>query len=131
MITPSYVRVTDEVRPRREYSIVESTFDPDVHARLDKPAAHHDGTPIPPKYTPAALVAESDGEGYQGMGVKALKAEVDRRNAERGEDDQISKAGKKSDLIERLDDDDNARLVDAETVDVDTDADGQGEDPDA
>lgn len=49
---PEYVRVTDEVKPRREYSVVASAVDPDVHKILDKPGAATDGTPFPPKYTP-------------------------------------------------------------------------------
>ena len=51
-----YVRVTDEVKPRREYSVVESAVDPDVHTVLkDKPATSSDGVPLPPKYEPESL----------------------------------------------------------------------------
>jgi hypothetical protein len=55
MSFPTYVRVTDEVKPRREYSVVESAVDPEVHKVLDKPATEADGTPLPPKYTPESL----------------------------------------------------------------------------
>ena len=54
-----YIRVTDEVKPRREYSIVESTFDPDVHTKLDKPGAAPDGQPLPAKSTPESLSDKS------------------------------------------------------------------------
>ena len=55
---PEYVRVTDDVKPKREYSVVASAVDPAVHTVLkDKPGANPDGSPIPPKYTPAALAA--------------------------------------------------------------------------
>lgn len=55
MSTNPWVRVTDDVKPRREYSIRESQLT-EVHEVLDKPAAYADGTAIAPKYTPAALV---------------------------------------------------------------------------
>ncbi len=51
-----WVRVTDEVKPRREYSIRESQVTED-HEVLEKPAAYADGTPIPPKYTPDEMSA--------------------------------------------------------------------------
>lgn len=57
-----YVRVTDDVKPKREYSVVESAVIKGVHTVLDKPAAEADGTPIPPKYTPAALAAGESGQ---------------------------------------------------------------------
>lgn len=52
---PEYVRVTDDVKPYREYSVVASAVDPDVHKVLDKPATYSDGQPIEPKHTPQAL----------------------------------------------------------------------------
>lgn len=52
---PDYIRVTDEVTPRREYSIVASAFDPKVHKKLEKPGAHVDGQPIETKYAPESL----------------------------------------------------------------------------
>lgn len=52
---PEYVRVTDDVKPYREYSVVASAVDPDVHKVLDKPATYSDGQPIEPKYTPESL----------------------------------------------------------------------------
>lgn len=55
-----WVRVTDEVKPKREYSIVASTFDKDVHKKVDKPATEADGTPLPPKYTPESLAGNNN-----------------------------------------------------------------------
>lgn len=52
---PEYVRVTDDVKPYREYSVVASAVDPEVHKVLDKPATYSDGQPIEPKHTPEAL----------------------------------------------------------------------------
>lgn len=52
---PEFIRVTDEVKPKREYSIVESAFIEGVHTKLDKPGANLDGTAIEPKYTPQSL----------------------------------------------------------------------------
>ena len=51
-----WVRVTDEVKPKREYSVVASAVDEKLHTVLkDKPGANLDGTPVPPKYTPESL----------------------------------------------------------------------------
>ena len=63
-----YVRVTDDVKPRREYSVVESAVDPKVHTVLtDKPGAYADGQPIPPKYTPDSLSSNTpDADGQRG-----------------------------------------------------------------
>lgn len=49
---PDHVRVTDEVKPRREYTITRARYlaTPDVFTVLDKPAVRADGTPVPPKY---------------------------------------------------------------------------------
>lgn len=55
MSKPEYVRVTDEVKPKREYSVVKSAVDAEFHVVLDKPAAEADGSPLPPKYTPESL----------------------------------------------------------------------------
>ncbi|MCW2785246.1 MAG: hypothetical protein JWP74_1763 [Marmoricola sp.] len=57
---PEYIRVTDEVKPYREYSVVASAVDPNVHKVLDKPGAYSDGQPIEPKYTPEALSGKAD-----------------------------------------------------------------------
>lgn len=51
---PEYVRVTDEVKPRREYTItaeLAESLGSDIKV-LDKPATGDDGYPLPPKYTP-------------------------------------------------------------------------------
>lgn len=62
MPDPIYVRVTDEVKPKREYSVVESAVEEGIHTVLDKPGAYPDGSPIPPKYTPDSL---SNKSGHQ------------------------------------------------------------------
>lgn len=54
-----YLRVTDEVKPKREYSIVASAFIEGVHTKVDKPATNTDGSPLPPKYTPQSLSGKS------------------------------------------------------------------------
>lgn len=59
MSDPQYVRVTDEVKPKREYSVVDSAVVEGVHTVLDKPAAFGDGSPIPPKYAPESLSKET------------------------------------------------------------------------
>lgn len=47
-----YVRVTDEVEPRREYTITRRQFElrPDIFTELDKPATLPSGEPRAPKY---------------------------------------------------------------------------------
>jgi hypothetical protein len=47
-----YVRVTDEVKPRREYTISQRLLDarPGVFKVLDKPATYPSGEPLPPKH---------------------------------------------------------------------------------
>lgn len=58
-----FVRVSDEVKPRREYSIVASTFDESIHTEVKgSPAAGPDGVPLPPKYTPEALSRTESGQ---------------------------------------------------------------------
>lgn len=56
-----YLRVTDEVKPRREYTITRSQLS-EAHTVLDKPATAADGTPLPAKHTPAALAGVADGD---------------------------------------------------------------------
>lgn len=56
---PEYVRVTDEVKPRREYSVVKSAFDPEIHTEVKGDATTTDGSPLPPKYTPESLSNKS------------------------------------------------------------------------
>lgn len=51
---PEYVRVTDDVKPRREYSVVASAVT-EAHKVLGTPATHPDGTPLDAKYTPESL----------------------------------------------------------------------------
>lgn len=58
---PEYVRVTDEVKPRREYTItaeLAESLGSNVTV-LDKPATGIDGYPLPPKYTPAKTTGVS------------------------------------------------------------------------
>lgn len=56
---PEYLRVTDDVKPRREYTIVASALDSDHHKVLDKDATQSDGVPLAPKYTPEPLSNKS------------------------------------------------------------------------
>lgn len=57
-----YLRVTDEVKPRREYTITRSQLS-ECHTVLDKPATAPDGTPLPAKHTPASLAGVADDGG--------------------------------------------------------------------
>lgn len=113
-----FIRVTDDVKPRREYTIPASTFDPDVHDQLDKPATSPDGQPLVAKYTPEALgapptdVPPTEFPPYAELTVKQLESEIDARNATRGEDEHISKAGNKPDLVAALEADDDADVAD-------------------
>lgn len=67
---PEYLRVTDDVKPKREYSVVASAVDLEVHKVLDKPGAYPDGSPIEPKYTPDSLSSKS-GDSSANSGQKA------------------------------------------------------------
>ena len=49
------------------------------------------------------------GEGYEAMKVAELRAEIERRNADRDEADQVPSDGKKADLVAALQLDDDAR----------------------
>lgn len=49
---------------------------------------------------------EDDEQSYDDMTKKELQAEIDNRNADRDEDEHLSKSGKKDDLIARLQEDD-------------------------
>lgn len=48
----SHVRVSDEVRPRREFTVTREQYyaNQENFELLDKPALRPDGEPIPPKY---------------------------------------------------------------------------------
>lgn len=50
-----FIRVTDDVKPKREYTIPAASFDPEFHKPVDKPALNTDGTQVPTKYTPESL----------------------------------------------------------------------------
>lgn len=54
-MSDQWVRVTDDVTPRREYSIRESQVTEDHAVLPDKDAAFPDGTPRPPKHLPAQM----------------------------------------------------------------------------
>lgn len=108
-----FIRVTDEVKPRREYTIPASTFDPEIHDQLDKPATSADGQPLPPKHTPEALgevpsdVPPTEFPPYDEWTGKDLKAEIDARNAARGDyDERLSKRGNHAALVAVLEADD-------------------------
>lgn len=109
-----FIRVTDEVKPRREYTIPASSFDEGTHKKLDKPATAADGTPLPPKYTPEAMGAPSDMvpptelPPYSERIAAELKAEIDTRNADRPDGEHISKSGNKAALVAALEADDES-----------------------
>lgn len=49
---------------------------------------------------------DSGGDTYEDMTIAELKEEIDSRNADRDEEDHLSKTGNKAELIERLEADD-------------------------
>lgn len=51
-------------------------------------------------------------DDYADAGKKALQAEVDARNEGRSDEDKISRSGSKSDLVERLEEDDKSNSAD-------------------
>lgn len=76
---------------------------------VDEPATDRRGAPLPAEY-PEPLP-------YKDQKVEDLKAEVDRRNATRDEDNQIVVAGKgnKPDLVAALEADDETTTTPAHT----------------
>lgn len=69
-----------------------------------------EGDVLDANYDPVAPYRFEEGpevEGYEAATVAALKAEIERRNHDRDEDDQISTQGNKPDLIAALEADDN------------------------
>lgn len=57
---PEFLRVTDDVQPRREYTINAESL---MHAHKvlkGKRATANDGTPLPPKHTPDGLAADPE-----------------------------------------------------------------------
>ncbi|MFI5426054.1 hypothetical protein [Aeromicrobium sp. UC242_57] len=76
-----YVRVTDEVKPRREYTITRRQFDarPGIFTELDKPATTVSGEPIPPKYlTTVNEAADKNKATSQASKTPAAKAPVEK-----------------------------------------------------
>lgn len=70
------------------------------------------GSSIDPAAVVSASATVSDTGTYEDLTVSELKDEVDRRNDLRGEDEQLSKPGKKADLIAVLEaDDDDQALI--------------------
>jgi uncharacterized protein YaiL (DUF2058 family) len=61
-------------------------------------------------------IGEPDDSVYAGMTGKALQAEITKRNSELGEDEQLSKAGNKPDLIATLLADDARRQPNPDDV---------------
>ncbi len=56
---PNFVRVTDDVKPRREYTVPEGAVT-DAHKVLaDKAATYPDGRPLPAKHAPDSLSSKS------------------------------------------------------------------------
>ena len=71
-------------------------------------------------YTDDGSDDEDTGTDYSDMNKNELKAEIDRRNADRDEDDHLSKSGNKDDLIARLEEDDAAADEDDEDEEDDS-----------
>ncbi len=70
---PEYVRVTDDVKPRREYSVPASQVS-EAHTVLKKPGAFADGTPRPPKYAPAGVSNPATShEGVENTAAKTVE----------------------------------------------------------
>jgi hypothetical protein len=76
--TPEWLRVTDEVKPRREYTIHRGQLR-ETHEVLDKPALARDATPIPAKYTPAALAGAADDSESASTPSRGRKADPERK----------------------------------------------------
>lgn len=117
-----FIRVTDDVKPRREYTIAASSFDEKVHKPLDKAAVAADGTPLPPKYTPESMgpadssVPPTELPPYDERTVPQLKDEIQTRNASRPESEHIPTSGNKAALVEALEADDESYVPGAGEV---------------
>lgn len=110
MAFPTYIRVrdielTEKTGQPFDLSIVESSFNPEIYELLeDEPATHPDGTPLDPS---RGEQPTDDGPDYAAAVKADLQAEIDRRNAQRGEDTRIVPAStKKDDLVAALEADD-------------------------
>jgi hypothetical protein len=80
-------------------------FAPDAYEVLDEPATDAGNNPLPPgEYVPP----EQEPSVYDSWKVPDLKAEIDRRNADRdpGGDTYLDGSGLKADLVAALDADD-------------------------
>lgn len=128
-----FIRVTDDVKPRREYTIPASAFDEAAHKKLNKPATAADGTALPPKYTPEAMGAPSatvpptELPPYKQRSVAELKDEIGTRNAARVDDgEHISTSGNKAALVAALEADDESYVSGA--VQGEEPADDSGDD---
>lgn len=128
-----FIRVTDDVKPRREYTIAASSFQERVHKVLEKPAVAADGTALPPKYTPEAMGAPDPGvpptelPPYGERTIPQLRDEIETRNQSRPEDAHLSKSGNKAALVAVLEADDAAPPVVPAAVD---DPDGHDDESD-
>lgn len=91
--------------------------DPSVQ-RLAPPETEESGTATndaPNGGAGFAPQTSADGADYANWSVKDLKAEVERRNEERPEDDRLEKPSKKDDLVAVLEaDDEDDTLADEE-----------------
>lgn len=73
-----FLRVTDEVKPRREYTIRASQLT-EAHKVLDKPAVYPDGALIPAKYTPAEMAAAAEPDfGSASTPTRGRKANAEK-----------------------------------------------------
>ncbi|MDF9716029.1 hypothetical protein, partial [Nocardioides sp. ChNu-99] len=90
---------------RRQYDAV-----PDGYTLLDTDPLDPSGVPLPPVYATPEPAAEQE-KGYSDRSVADLKTEIERRNADRPEDQHIAVDGKglKPDLVAALENDDNGK----------------------
>lgn len=102
---PEYIRVYDEELDRNLTIVKPETLDTSVYELLDEPAVDHVEQPLPPEFDVRRHGAPPPSP-YEASTVKELEAEIDARNADRPEEQHISKSGNKSDLVAALEADD-------------------------
>lgn len=101
---PDYVRALDR-DTGTEISVFRSELDHGNYDVLDEAAVNANGDPLPARRTSDPVPEQ----GYAVHSVVDLKAEIDRRNAERVAEQHVPSSGNKSDLIAALDADDNPK----------------------
>lgn len=101
---PEYVRAYD-VDTDTEASVFRSALDHGNYEEMDESAVNANGDPLPARRRSEAAPET----GYAAHTVVDLKAEIDRRNADRVEEQHVPSSGNKSDLIAALEADDNPK----------------------